>query len=75
MLHYINNCGLTLPPVSFNNDPTNRKKPNKNQDSLKVKIKNDPGEFNSEMVLLYIPIFKTSLAKSLLKFLVLLKKN
>ena len=64
-----------LPPIFLRPNHMIRRKPYKNQESHKVNIKTHTGEANSEMVLTYVPIFKTSLAKSLLKFLVLLKKN
>ena len=36
--------------ISFNTYPTIRNKPNKKKDSLKVEIKTQPGETNTEMV-------------------------
>ena len=50
-------------------------KPNKKQECIKVDIKTQPGEINSKMASLYVPVFRSGLDKSLLKFLIFLKKT
>ena len=60
--------------IYFNTNPKIGNKTDKKQDSLKSKTKNYPGEINSKMVSLYIPIFKTGLTKVLIKLLIHLKK-
>ena len=73
MFQNLKKCGPP-PPIYFNYDPIIGNQSDKNQNYLKVEIKTQPGEVNIKNVSLYILIFKTSLAESLLKFLVLLKK-
>ena len=73
LLYYLNNNGPP-PPISFKTNPTIIKTPDKKQDSLKLDINTNPGEINSEVVLIYMTIFKTRLSKSLIKLLVLPEK-
>ena len=49
-------------------------KEDKHRDALKIEIKNQPGQADSESISLYIPIFKTGTPEMILKFLVVLKK-
>ena len=61
----------TPPPISFSIDTMVGKKPDEKQDSLKVKIKTQPGETNSKAVLLYVPIINIWSTKAMLKLLIL----
>ena len=45
------------PPISYKPDPTIVKTPAKKLDSLKVDIKTQPGERDSEKVAIYRPFF------------------
>ena len=60
IIQELNNCGLP-PQIYFNPNPIIRNKLNKKHYSPKVNIKTQPGEANSKMVSLYVPIFNTSL--------------
>ena len=60
LLQYINNCE-PLPPISFNTDTTIGNKSDEIQDSLKVKIKTQPVEVNSNIVLPYVPFFNAEI--------------
>ena len=60
--------------IYFNPDPTSGKKFDKNQDSLRVKIKKQAVETNRKIVSVYIPIFKAEYNEAIFNFLVLLRK-
>ena len=60
ILQDLHNWGVP-PPITLNINPMMSKKPEKKHYSPKVNIKTQPGEANSKMVSLYVPIFNTSL--------------
>ena len=68
-----NHC--PYPMIYFNTNPMISKKPDDKQDWLKVKIKNQPYEINTEMVFIYNIIFNNGSYKDLLNLLVLLKST
>ena len=54
----LKNCG-PLPLIYSKRKPTISKKNDKNKESLKVDIKTQPQDINSEMLSIYVLIFKT----------------
>ena len=68
-----NNWGLP-PPIFYKSDPTLGKTPADKLDSLKFDIKNQPGERDSETVVIHVLLFRTGSPESLLKFVTLLNK-
>ena len=74
LLQHTNNSGAP-PQISFNTNPTTRKKPDKKQYLLKVDMKNNMEEVNSETVSIYITMFNTGTAMELLKFLIILNNT
>ena len=63
-----------MPPISYNTNITIRKTPTENSDYLKVNIKNQPRERDSETVAIYMPLFRTGSTGALLKFVTILHK-
>ena len=74
ILQDTNNPGFT-PQIFFKNDPLIGNNKNKKVEPMKVKIKYQPGDIDSETVSIYDPIFKTGTAKALPKYPVLLNKT
>ena len=62
------------PPISYKPNVTIGKTPTENSDSLKVDIKTQPGESDSERVAIYMPLFRTGIPEALLKFFTILHK-
>ena len=60
--------------ISFNKYSTVRKKINENENNMNLEINTQPIEAKNKTVSLYLPIFKTRSTKTLLGFLMLLKK-
>ena len=63
-----------LPPISYKSDVTIGKKPTEKSDLLKVDIKNQPGERDSETVTIYFLLLRTETPEALLKFVTILHK-
>ena len=68
---YCNNQGLP-PPISYKATPTLGKTPTDKWNSLKIGIKTQPGERDSETVAIYVLLFRTGSPEALLKFVTLL---
>ena len=68
-----NNIGPSL-LISYKANPTIDKTPTDKSDSLKVDIKTQPGERESGMVEIYVPLFWTGIPEVFLKFMTLLHK-
>ena len=62
------------PPIFYKAEPTLGKTPTEKSDPLKVDIKTQPGERDSEMVVIYVPLFITRIPEAILKFITLLNK-
>ena len=54
--------------IYYNPNVTIEKTPTENSESLKINIKTQPGEKDSETVDIYMPLFWTGSPESLLKF-------
>ena len=63
-----------MTPISFNFDRKIGEKPNKKQESLKVKIKIQLGETNIKIILIFIITVRFESLEALLKLLMILKK-
>ena len=62
------------PPISYKPDQKIGKNPKDNLDYLKVDIKTQPGDKGSEMVAIYVTIFRNGSPESFPKFVTILKK-
>ena len=60
--------------ISYKPDSTIRKTTTDKSDSLKVKIKTQPGERDSETVAIYVPLLRTGIPKDLLNFFTFIHK-
>ena len=49
------------PPISYKADPTLGKTPTDKSDSIKVDIKTQHGESDSNMVEIFVPLFRTGI--------------
>ena len=63
-----------MTPILFKLDCKIGKKPNKKQESLKVKIKIQLGDTNIKIIFIFIITFRVKISEALLKLLVILKK-
>ena len=69
----VENRGL-LPPILYKSYPTISKTPADKSDSLKVDIKNQPRERDSDTVAIYVLLFCTGTTEALVKFVTTLHK-
>ena len=63
-----------MPLISYMPDTVIGKTPEDKHDSLKVEIKNQPGEPDSKTVSIYVSLFRAGSPEALLKFIVVLHK-
>ena len=63
-----------LPLIFYKPNHTTRKTPTDKSDSLKFDIKTKPGESDSDIVAIYVPLFQTGSTEDLLKFVTILNK-
>ena len=68
------NC-RPLPPIFYNSDQTTRNTPTEKARPVKIDIKAQPEEKNSETVAIYVTIFRTENPESLLKFVTILNNT
>ena len=61
-------------PISYKHDATIRKTSTDKSEYLKVYINTQPVERDSEMVAIYVPLFRTGSPKALLNFVTILHK-
>ena len=65
---------VPTPPISHKTNVTIGKTLTGKSESLKVNINTQAGESDSEMVAIYVPLFRTVIPEDLLKFVTLLHK-
>ena len=64
----------TLPPIYYKPNTTIGKSLKDKFYSFKVNIKTQPGERDSKMVAIYVPLFRTGSPEALLKFVTIIHK-
>ena len=63
-----------MPPICYKPDPTIGRTTTEKLESLNVDIKTQPVERGSEMVSIYMPLFRMVIPEVLLKFVTILHK-